>query len=502
MVAPILWGIMALGAFALSCSREEEPPPPESKPTPPPAPPCPGDSYSLDFGPEHAVLCHRDGAKDGVFQVSQDQLHVAVAGTKYFAGDRSAFEKFRRKFGLPDFEGLHLSRWKENHDWVFPSSGAWSSEAEALLSNAVEFCRERGLEFSDVRRLAAKILPSSQPALVCKEKAYALMVAAILLSIRKETGNSFYTSQRAFIDTTIEKIEAGKLRLRDAGRDGQKGDLFTRAYYLLNENTLAVSETSLDLRKVQDRATIVHELFHFFQDARREKISLADTEFEAYFVEAEYALQEKGFLDGKTGPETIESYITEEITQGKPSSHPVPVATRAVYFRARGDRTAYGKWREKCREDTEVTKTLDGFMRIMTGPGGPGQPGSVLKNFLEKNPQLDELSPKDSAPIWEAEIQKLETVKNQERDRLRNLLSGPSPAQGVLLKQYFKTLKTGLDAVLLKRIRQLRARQREGGQMTGSPVDPSDQSYLTTAARELSPLRVNRILLSPIDGVE
>ena len=138
----------------------------------------------------------------------------------------------------------------------------------------------------------------------------------------------------------------------------------------------------------------------------------------------------------------------------------------------------------------------------MTGPAGPGNPGSVIKKFLEKNPELDDLSPKDAAPIWQREIKNLETVKIRERDRLQKMMSGPAPAQDRLLHQDFQTLKAALDAVLMKRIQQLRSRQVESRPPAGSQEDLSDKSYLTTAARELSPLRVNRVLLSPFDGVE
>src|SRR4030095_17075469 len=123
------------------------------------------------------------------------------------------------------------------------------------------------------------------------------MATAVLLSLRDEKGGDFYQTHRDFVDTALRKIDEGRLSLKDLSREGKKGDFFNRALYSIADNTLQVSEVSLDLRAIKDRSTLVHELFHFFQDSDRRKVSLVEGEVQAYVTEAEYMLGERKLVE-------------------------------------------------------------------------------------------------------------------------------------------------------------------------------------------------------------
>lgn len=451
MVAPLIWGIAALGALALSCDRVEEPQarkPPKPPKNPEPdtgSPSCLGDSYSFSQGGGFLTLC----------------------------------------------------QYSKGREWKFFPQNPWAGEAEQLFSKGIEFCRARKLDVKEVAGLATKIQPArSQSSLNLKEKAYAFITAGILLDIRQDREKPFYQKNRDFVDTVIPKIQEGKLRLKDSNQNGVNPDPFTRAQYSPSENTFFVLVNNLDLDDVRDRATVLHELNHFFQDIQQKKISPVEAETESHLLEADYLIQEEQLLERNFSPDDLEAYIAKKIIKpGTDFHYPFPSALRAEYFLHRKDSKNHKKWLETCRDNSEVTKTLGGILQIINSLRGPGKEQGIAARFLKKYESLRNANPTAFWKAWDSEMKKLEVEKKEEYSKMQKLLRvKPQKSQEELLRQFFRLLQKTVDMIVLERLK-VRWQKEEG-------TEPQTQDkYLTRAAEGIAKLRANRVFLYPMDGV-
>ncbi|HKY63343.1 MAG TPA: hypothetical protein VJR29_07995 [bacterium] len=284
MVLPLALFLVPAALLLLSCdgepkdSKKNE----EKKPSPPREKPCAGQVHELGFGSERAQLCHGDSQKDGIFQTATDRLSLRRGAGGFATADSTALSNFAQKYGTPPFEGLHLGRWNQVRTWVF-AGGDWSPTAELMTGGLARQLQSEGIAPAQFLTLAEQAQGSGTSSRVA-----ALAIGGALLALQKEDSD-FTRKHRRVLAGMIEGIRHGSLRIQ-AEPAGQKAPHGLMIYRSDLDAVLAGSlEPYRDtFSPLWFRSGLLHELYHYHQDAQAGSKDHLTGEREAYLFQAEY----------------------------------------------------------------------------------------------------------------------------------------------------------------------------------------------------------------------
>ncbi len=197
-------------------------------------------------------------------------------------------------------------------------NGIPSEQKEAILE-IKDFCKKYKVDFSQVVDSTLGVADSSFLQ-TDDGKIAALRAVATLLSLRTADENSFYFSKippsqednQKFIDRVLKLIEEKKVHLREFERSQNVAAAVgaTASYKSAIDSVQISSKFSLSLA---DRATLIHEFYHFYQDAELiNDESYIANEFPAYLKNTQYVLHEL-----KISQETTPENLMERIKLGK-----------------------------------------------------------------------------------------------------------------------------------------------------------------------------------------
>ncbi len=301
---------------------------PPSPPTPKPNISVPKTSKSCPSGwQEHPVilgegnfkLCHLDqGKRDQVFQENSDKLGLQW-GDEFIGSEDPRFKNLSDELFLPSFSGKNLKLWKQDHDFLFPKGATFRGEED--FRDVQEYSARFDLDFEEIKKIAANLRPPRQNPgkdwneLNSQEKVYGLTIASLFKGLAKEKGD-FYLPHQGYVDGILNLIAGGKLYFQEVpslARPGPTGYLSTSALaYFPQSNLLQVTdETELGLKTVRQKALLIHELFHFYQDSKAIPISFEEMEASAYQTQAEFIIStlREG---GKRSPrEAVELFLKD-----------------------------------------------------------------------------------------------------------------------------------------------------------------------------------------------
>ncbi len=313
---------IGLGLLAWGCKEKEAVDPP-----PPPQTPNKNKSFQKPEGKNYTVIVdqafhdfyHDDKNNDKIFQASSEKLFLEE-GDRYLSYGGEDFEKKRKLANLPDFNGVHLAKWQGVHSALYPSGA--SKIHESRFTRIHEFCQKQGVDFQRAWDLGKKMNPNQDI-----EKLDALLVAGFLLSVQQGGEGSFYQSEnlkgekenKEFIDTVVQKIEAGKLKIKNIREKaimefGIGAGNFQN--YNTTENSLRVAQ-DIDVQDWQGQSGIIHEIYHFYQDIQAKPLLLTLTEEAAYHKQVDFELRVKPLKDIDS-PEALEKLIVQKTIKHPP----------------------------------------------------------------------------------------------------------------------------------------------------------------------------------------
>lgn len=252
-----------------------------------------------------------------------------------------------------------------------------TKEEEKRLRTMQQFCEERHIDFHGVLNLSSRI-----PTKTTSERLDALAIVSLLLSVKKGKANKFYQANKAFIDTVLAKIEEGKLEVKDKRSSARDTELGVKAEYNSQQNDLWVLEDfdpALPLRG----GSIVHELFHFYQDIQKLPLSVLAKEEVAYVKEGEYIVRTTGLTKPKQEA-AIEKLFEQS---GEGGSEGDKAGVYVAYYQAIGDSKQAEIWREKLRyKITSVTFTEPGLARMIEriGPKVKADMDKAIEKFQRR----------------------------------------------------------------------------------------------------------------------
>ena len=282
MAIPLALALVPIALLLLSCNEESDSKNIKKEKIVPPEDDCAGTAHDLAFGPEQARLCHGDVQNDGVYQSRADRLTLRSGSSSFEAADSAALLKFSQKFGTPTFDGLHLRRWKQTRDWVF-AGGDWSPTAEFMTGSLERQLQAELITPAEVMGLAGKTRSSGS-----SSRVVALAIAGALLSLKKEE-SEFARNHHEALDNIFEGIRRGTLRVLPEP-SGQKTPQGLMIYRSDLDAVLAGS-----LEPFRDtftdswfRSGLLHELYHYHQDAQGLPKDHLAGEREAYLFQAKY----------------------------------------------------------------------------------------------------------------------------------------------------------------------------------------------------------------------
>jgi hypothetical protein len=350
MPVPALgWALIAgFGLLVAACRREEKE---SSKPLHPPKPNCPEGWSQIDFeeGKTPTRICHRDslGAPDGIYQKKTDQLGV-LWEDRFIPSTDPQFPSSWEKLYLPSWEGIHLAQWNKAYQALFPQ-----------LATLRSFCHKKDIDFAEMRRIANKVGPldsglstvrRTSPGITPMERIQALTLVTTLMALQKDT-TGFYRDNQKFIDTVLRLIAEGKFKIRDWLGQNAKTLGETREFIIYSPwaNGMDIS-MPLDPRRNNSTASMLHELYHFYQDYQKTPGSILDIEMGAYLKFSEYlvAVFEQGKRQGRYREEA--DFFKELFPHpADAADHPYALAFRAAYFQKTGDQTRSDEQREKLK---------------------------------------------------------------------------------------------------------------------------------------------------------
>jgi hypothetical protein len=182
--------------------------------------------------------------------------------------------------------------------------GSLSGAEEAQYTAIQDFCRAKGADFSEVHQLASVMLkastqmnrwtPGRYPS---SERLKALFLASFLTSLPK---SAFYDAKNSreeernkeFVDTVLAYARRGKLRMAASTSQAHIQDWAMGEY--------DSQHTSIYLKRLPDpsdllaKMTIVHELYHFYQDIQGKTLSLLEAESQAFIQAGTFLLFDQG----------------------------------------------------------------------------------------------------------------------------------------------------------------------------------------------------------------
>lgn len=304
---PFIGLTAAIGLFLTGCDERKSD---TSSDASPPSTPCPAGWSHLELeSPKNQTihLCHQDPSQksDGVYQKESDQLGLRI-GDRFMDFRNSEARQYLEKFHFLDLEGVKLPFW---------------------VKNPVERFRM-------------------------------LQISAVLKRVQTEK-NGFYTTDvpnhdgenKKFIDTIIQLIEGEKLRIGNLIGEDER----FAATYDTKTNQLNIGK-EIDLNNLKDQSTIVHELFHFYQDFQRKEQSVTDTESQAYLKQAEMLLQVYEKVKEKGEFKNSEDFFEKTFffKKGKDDSEtleliPQYVAFQSIYFQREGDGDRHQEYLNKLK---------------------------------------------------------------------------------------------------------------------------------------------------------
>lgn len=252
------------------------------------------------------------------------------------------------------------ANWPEAKKRIFPLDA--SSEEEKAFSLIEKFCREKKVDLNETVDLAFKMHGVS-----VREKLDALTITSFILSLQKEGDKGFYRDNKLFIDTILEKIRAGKLKIKDGRK--KAAELGGSGNYNSGENAIFFMR-DMDPSSPVSQGLVIHELYHLYQDILRERPSMSGAEFQAYLRQGKYLLAAAG-LTPESDPKAVEEFVArhfEKLNKGEPT---VPAIWVAFHQKA-GREAPLSEWTRKLKDAIEVAQLQKRirwmFPKYVTGP--------------------------------------------------------------------------------------------------------------------------------------
>lgn len=252
-------------------------------------------TYPLKIDGEDLCIIHNDTNRDGVVQ--GEGLTLKTAGKSAGQGE-AEFANFQKKYALPTFEGLDIAKWHRTQQSIFNTSA--SSSAQARFNRLYSYSKENGIEFDKVQEIAKQMVNTSNPD--TNKLLNALTIATLMLSLKNQK-NGFYhatnkmgqAENKRFIDTVVAHLATGQLTLQTAAEAGEKKVSESQTGIYLHENNVLVLYRDLDINDMVSTRTLIHELYHFYQDSQELRLPQLEVERQAYLKSNEFTIQTLGY---------------------------------------------------------------------------------------------------------------------------------------------------------------------------------------------------------------
>jgi hypothetical protein len=349
---PIL-GVIALLAL-VGCNRREDPASTDE------TSPCQKgwDRHSVTVEQADVLLCHQDANKDGLYQKAGDKLALKIKDRFVLADDKD-FPSFQQKFRLPNFEGLSVRKWAQACGRLFPQ-GPSGQDAERFRSLQGYF-QKKNISMEAALTVAEKIPWLNEKSRLVtwekigpEEKMDTLALVGLLMGVRQDK-QGFYAANSGFIDTVLQKISEGRLRLQKQTKiAGQAPNELTeltgreRSAGYHREKNLLFLGLPLDPMSLVSSSNYLHELFHFYQDALRLSSNFLEVEFSAYAKQGEFIVHSlqpghdweqyrdvEDFMSKEYPDPLPNPFLNGDIPRGKPYTQEKPVYWGVRYAQAR-----------------------------------------------------------------------------------------------------------------------------------------------------------------------
>ena len=329
----IVYGLAALGVGLLasgcasSSSRVKNPDDQEGDQS------CGGKEYPIKFGDKTAyTLCHEGDDGDGVFQSDSERLKIRddLAGGGFIGESSYSFMDVRRKLNLPFFDGKNLGHFQKASQYLSSRNlSAWGEKESKIFNKLLEFCEHQHVDLGRAVQLAGKIktvqdVNSPMPDLSSTVKLNVVLLTASLLSLEAKQDKPQFQKYRKFISETLVHIEAGKLTLADLSKQA-KGtpveNLRSISYFPeLNKYLLAgkIREEGLKM----ESSVMMHELYHFYQDALGQPVSFVESEKEAFLLQANILLDDHGLFRKEASKEDLQKFVNQRLVPSGLNFHP------------------------------------------------------------------------------------------------------------------------------------------------------------------------------------
>ncbi len=292
------------------------------------------------------------------------------------------------------------------------------SKAEEAQYTAIQvFCHKNGIDFSEVHQLASTMLEASSQMNRWASKRYpsserlkALFLASILMSLPK---NPFYERKtvggeernKEFVDTILAYAKRGKLKIAVSISDSEAHmDDWTTGQYDGQHQSIYLKRLP-DPSDLLARMTIVHELYHFYQDIQGRKLSGLETESQAFIQASAYALLDQG-LDSE---EKVKEFFHEHSVFSEKNQIFQAAGIWVAYHQSKrgGDEQALQDWTKKLED---LIDKKYGARQLLT---------AVLKRSQNLFAQIRK---KESPELIQGKIANLDRALEREKGKLLTYL--------------------------------------------------------------------------------
>ncbi len=318
-----------------------------------------GAAYSFSVNGAEITLYHDDVNQNGIFESHAEKLTLQV-GDAFCTYGEEKYKQFHERFHLPDFNQLSIARWHSAHQALFLQPA--SSDDESALESLREFCLHHKVNFYEAVSLSLKIKTQTKG-----DRLNALAIVSLLMSIQKQGDGDFYSAKNVagemenkwFIDEVLAKISEGKLGVYSAALE-QMGFTLVQFEYRPSNNAIKIdTNLTIDVTQPSTTFSLLHELYHFFQDLRKMHLSVQDLEKSAYVKGAEYALYEAGL----TTESALDDYISH-IYNRKGFSFDLQIAAlNLAYYNRKGDAPKVKEWSEELDRLLSVQYILEPLLK-------------------------------------------------------------------------------------------------------------------------------------------
>jgi hypothetical protein len=114
-------------------------------------PPHSSIQYPLKVQDSDLSILHQDLNEDGLVQVESEPLFLKV-GDHYIRSGHFDFEKYRKQFRLPTFQGLAIGSWYRIHQEIFPKEAYPIKKVDFLQ----EYSSSHGFDLSKAWQMARR----------------------------------------------------------------------------------------------------------------------------------------------------------------------------------------------------------------------------------------------------------------------------------------------------------------------------------------------------------